>query len=243
MLADYLQSLIDEKQGFEFSWKCSFCDDRHSGNLLKKVSTVSAGLQVSGLKTGLTLLDAQQDNFAIVQLSVKRKPDIEATQLCRDLDIIYIQVKLEAQDDFESLKLKLAIPGFVGTCFNPLCLKCGRHLHRTIMTVIGGVCYQCRRPMKVAAVQAGMSRDNTCAGPENFTTEELKLARSRGVTIDLVFSKTRQQRFLANVCPSCKAFVGEHYLFTDYICAGNNYKREDLHVGFYCDHCSSLQYQ
>lgn len=149
-------------------------------------------------------------------------------------------MKLDAQDDFESLKAKITTPLFVSICLNPKCKECNHYLGKTVMTIIETDCYKCKELMKVAVIEAGMSRDSTCVGPERFTSEEIELAREKGVIIEQHFSKTMQKSYIANTCQSCKAFVGKHYLFIDYLSlAGLGYlKNETYEVGYYCEHCS-----
>jgi hypothetical protein len=239
-IADHLQQLIDTQQGLNLSWKCNYCHNKHSGNMLKKVKKAEAGYEIESFKPDMTLFDEQQQVFAVIQLSTKQKPDAVAIQFYEAKGIIYMQVKLEPQDELESLKAKLVQPDFVGTCFNPKCKECNHFLQKTIMTIIEEDCYKCKHPMKVAVIEAGMSRGGTCVGPESFTPTEIELARSKGVLIEPVFSKTRQERYLANICPGCNTFVGQHYLFTDYLSpAGMGYLKHETHqVGYYCDYCS-----
>jgi len=244
-LAQHLQQLIDNQQGLNFSWSCNYCHNKHSGNMLKKVKKAEAGHLLETFKPDITLFDEQQQVFAVVQLSTKQKPDPIAIQFYKTKDIIYIQLKLAPEDELESLTAKFVRPDFVGTCFNPKCKDCGHFLQKTILTIIEKDCYKCKHLIKVAVIEAGMSRGGTCVGPESFTPAEIDLARSKGVLIEPVFSKTRQERYLANICPGCNTFVGQHYLFIDYLSpAGMGYlKHESLKVGYYCDYCSEAQWK
>jgi len=149
-------------------------------------------------------------------------------------------VKLDAQDDFESLKAKITTPTFVSICLSSKCKVCNHHLSKTLMTIVEAACYKCKELMKVAVIEAGMSRDATYVGPEPFTSEEIEFAREKGVIIEQHFSKTVQESYLANTCLSCKAFVGQHYLFTDYLSLAGlgDLKSETYDAGYYCEHCS-----
>jgi len=91
-----------------------------------------------------------------------------------------------------------------------------------LMLIVSSSCYKCGKPIKVAAVNNDRNM-SSWIGPEEFTEEELDFARSKGVFIKSNFSKTMGTSYLSNTCPHCSAFVGQHYLFTEYIAAfGSN---------------------
>lgn len=93
----------------------------------------------------------------------------------------------------------------------PLCPTCGQYLGRIKLVIVDGKCWKCKSTMKVAMKEKG----NT-SGPNEFTIEELDLARKEGVLIKIQHSKMAGEQYLANTC-KCGAFVGNHYLFTDYL--------------------------
>jgi len=64
------------------------------------------------------------------------------------------------------------------------------------------------------------------------TPDEITAAEKHGVVLQLVTSKTLGAQYVANVCPRCKAFVGNHFMlnYMDWkadavcwgICSGRN---------------------
>lgn len=69
-------------------------------------------------------------------------------------------------------------------------------------------CWKCKENMKVAYY----SDDNTMPfGPSNFTDKQIAIAREAGAHIDLVFSKTSQVEYIANICTNCGSFKGDFY--------------------------------
>ncbi len=239
-LASYLQGLVDDKQRSEISWQCIYCDESHSGNLLKKVATIKTNYAAGKYKPDLTLLDCHGGLFASVHFIKRKTVDRSLNDFYRD-KCVCLQIRVTPDDDFNSLSNKLHIPDFVSVCLNPKCKSCQVPMRKIKLLIVGGDCYKCNHPMKVAAVEAGISRGSSCAGPEDFTQEELITARNNGVVISEHYSKTRQEKYLANTCPNCNAFVGSHYLFTDYISTANygGYAYDALDMGYYCDACSN----
>src|SRR5690606_22704752 len=85
------------------------------------------------------------------------------------------------------------------------------------MYIIDGKCWKCHQPLKVAVINGPHidKRGGTTAGPESFNEAELTLAKSKGVLIADQYSNIIGKTYLANTC-TCGAFIGQHYLFTDY---------------------------
>lgn len=84
------------------------------------------------------------------------------------------------------------------------------------MYIIEAHCWKCGAPQKVALIRGDFDkRDATTVGPQRFSPTEIALATSQGVIIEEHYSNVRGRSYLANSC-KCGAFVGDHYLFTDY---------------------------
>lgn len=94
------------------------------------------------------------------------------------------------------------------------------------MYIIAAECYKCDEAMNVAIIKS--EKRNSFCGPEAFSAEEKKIAKNNGVTIRQQRSYTMEQTYDANTCPHCNAFVGQHYLLTEYFvpaeCGDYEYK-------------------
>jgi recombinational DNA repair protein (RecF pathway) len=82
------------------------------------------------------------------------------------------------------------------------------------MYVIFTTCYKCGQPMNAAMIYR---EDGNFCGPETFSEEEKRVAKDHGVIIDHHYSGTRQESYNANTCPHCNAFIGEWFLYDDYV--------------------------
>lgn len=87
---------------------------------------------------------------------------------------------------------------------------------KTKMTIIEGLCWKCNEAIKVAVTEGDGIMSSYC-GPDEFTDAELDFAKSKGVVIRTQDSKMANETYLANTCPHCNTFVGNFYLFTQYI--------------------------
>ena len=86
------------------------------------------------------------------------------------------------------------------------------------MYIIDGVCWKCKQQMKVALIRGDFEkRGGSTSGPKTFTSEEIEIASSKGVFMNEQYSGSINDSYLANTCNSCGSFVGEFFLFTDYL--------------------------
>ena len=75
-------------------------------------------------------------------------------------------------------------------------------------------CWKCRKPVKVAMIKG--AAPHHFYGPEGFNPQLTELAQQHGASIQPQYSHTQQTTYPANTCAHCQAFIGEHYLFTEY---------------------------
>jgi len=244
-LFQYLKESLSEERSIPFNWKCGYCSELHNGNLMKKVTNVKLEFSLGDCQPDIALLDNNQNVFAVIEVVVTHKPDKKALSYYKRHNIVVIQYILKSEQDLENLDNKLISPDTIDLCINPKCKKCGRYMHKLIMMVIEASCYRCGSEMKCATIYSpngGAVRggSNYCR-PADFTDGEKALARSKGVVLKERFSKTVGYSYLANACGHCKAFVGDHYLFTNYIAPARygDLKSETIEAGYDCQYCSA----
>ena len=148
---------------------------------------------------------------------------------------------MESDDDLDNIDAKLKTPSIVDCCLNPRCKNCGGYKIKKELIVVDNVCYRCGKLMKVCYIKTNYDYKH----PRDFNEDEINYAKSKNVLLEMRFSKTVNEKYLANVCPSCKAFVGDWYL-SDEIIMGveNNYVEKNYieniqkyDLGYYCDIC------
>lgn len=242
---DLIKNSLGGGNSLRFSWECQYCSEVHKGDLLKKVSDVKLEYNLSECQPDIALLDSDGAVFAVIEVVVTHKPEEQVLKYYKNNGIILIQYNLIDDLDLYSYKFKIANPDIVNFCFNPKCKDCGHYLLKLKMMVIDATCYRCKSDMKCATVYRqdyGAVRlgSNYC-DPDDFTQEEIAFARSKGVVLKERYSKMSGYKYLANVCDKCNAFVGNHYLFTDYIAqvGPNGYASNEYEVGYECGYCAS----
>jgi hypothetical protein len=226
-----LKEHVEQQRSLTISWNCTYCSGRHTGNLFKKVRSVT---DVEGQPNQINLADENGQSFVIVHISKNKKPNIDIAHGLRDQSIIYLQVCPPDGDDTRIME-SVSSPRFVSTCLNPKCKTCGGYQSEKKLVIIDSECWKCNSKMKVAI----MDCNGHYPGPETFTDDELTFARSKGVLIKNNFSRTAGESYLSNTCPTCAALTGQHYLFTDHYTEAMNgyYAYQSYPVGYTCEYC------
>lgn len=236
LLANKIETHIKSNTPVLFSWECGFCNIQHSGDLLKKAKCVKLEHNMTVCKPDIALLDEDQNVYCVIEVVVTNKPEDRVLEYYSNNNISVIQIYLSSDKDIDELEDRVSNPASVSICINPKCQDCGKYQSKKILTVIDGSCPRCNHILKIANFHTsdGKYRNHL---PGKFKPEELVLAKSKGITLSMQYSKTARRKYLANTCPKCRAFIGEHFLFTNYIClaAYGDLVYNDFELGYYCD--------
>ena len=236
----YLEDKIASNLAVPFSWKCKHCQETHSGNLLKKIKEVRLEYSLTECRPDLVLLDAEKKVFAVIEIVVTHKPETEVLSYYKKNNIVLIQINLASDEDLNNFDEKFRNPDIVSICFNPKCATCGHYVNKSTMMIIDGPCYKCGHTMKVAV----KSEYYSTIGPDEFSSEEIEVARKHGAIIQERYSKTLRERYLVNVCKTCNSFAGDHYLFTDYAAPASygDLPFVQIESGYHCPYCFEGDY-
>lgn len=217
-LANYIADCIVHGQAIPFLWECQHCNDTHEGNLAKRAARVAVEHDMDVARPDIALLDAEGAVISVVEIIVTHPISAETREFYSQRKLHVIEYRLKTESVLDDVPAAAASPTAVSACRNPKCVACGAHKHSETLRIIDAACYDssCGKPMKVAVIHAAEGSSSHLS-PDSFNEHQLAIARARGVKIRRSFSRTLGTAYLANACPHCKAFVGEHYLFTEYI--------------------------
>lgn len=249
LLAKKIEHHINSKTPLSIFWNCSFCGDEHSGNLLKKINAVKVEHNLTVCQPDIALLDSSEKVFAVIEIVVTHKPEESVVSFYSDNDIILIQINLTSDQDIDNLEEKVSNPDIVNTCYNPKCNTCGQFQQKKKMTIIEGDCWKCGSTMKIATISSskgGLIRGSSNnLRPSDFTSEEIEFAKTKGVILKTQYSKTVGDNYVANSCPKCGSFVGDHYLFTQYIAPASfgELPSQKFDIGYHCERCDEIAYE
>lgn len=108
LLVEKLQLHIATQTPLPITWQCIYCDDEHSGNLLKKIKTVKVEYNMTVCQPDIALFDSDDKVFAVVEVVVSHKPEERVLKFYNDNNIILIQINLKSDKDIDELESKIA---------------------------------------------------------------------------------------------------------------------------------------
>lgn len=233
LLYDKIQKHLDRDSPLRIQWTCSNCKEIHTGNLLKKAVQVRLEHNLGTCQSDIALLDRNDCAIAAIEVVVTHAPERATLQYYKQNQIAVVVYSLKSDEDIERLDKEILEPNDVKLCTNPKCLKCGERMQRKNLLIIDAKCWKCYAPMKVAALQ---SRSGYI-GLSDFSESDIQLANQNGCFLKSQYSQVVEDKYVANTCQKCRRFIGNRYLFGDYV-ADLEYEREELNAGYYCPHCS-----
>ncbi len=214
-------------------WKCSQCHRIHGGNLLKRAVSVALEQVLGEARPDLLLKDSNGKPVVAIEVIVTHAPEQSAYDFYSKNDIAVVEIRIEDGAVLETFReLRELKPDAVSICTQKKCPNCRKPLGLKMLHIVVGDCYRCHSPMKVAFIDAEGMVLQTPA----FSPQEIERAKEQGCILEVRYSKTVNSRYLANVCPKCKAFVGEHYMHDYY----NNDSIAVIPTGWFCFDCGRI---
>lgn len=211
-VANLLISKLSEKSKFLISWKCDDCHEVHTIDLLEDIAAVKVEYSMGICKPDIALLTSDNEVKNVIEIVVSHPPEDETLTYYDNQGIILIQIDLQSFDDLSHIEDRLKEPTIVTLCKSPVCEICGGRMLPAYMRIIDIPCYKCHNMMKIAVITD--SYPCFLIAPDEFTADELNLAKGQGVQIEERYSRTNGNSYLANICNTCKTFVGGFYLHT-----------------------------
>jgi hypothetical protein len=224
---------LNAGEALAFQWKCdSYCGS-HTGNLLKRATLAEEELNLEICRPDIALLDKEGNVAAAIEIVVTHPPEQSTIDFYKAKRIPLVVFALKSDTELSRVDEEVLRPDTVDACLNPKCTKCNRHMSCLKMLIIDGKCWKCNSAMKVGALRGDADWE-----PE-ISAEHIALANRHGANFKTRYSKTVRERYAANTCRECNAFIGGHYLFSDYIAPAEygEYSSIELDAGFYCPAC------
>jgi len=198
--------------------------------LLKRTAHAEEEYSLGTCKPDIGLIGKEGNVVAAIEIVVTHSPEHSTIEYYKAKKIPLIVFILKSDTELSRVSEEILKPDIVDVCLNPKCPKCNDYMPRIKILIIDGKCWKCHSPMKVGALRGD-------AGYEcEFNASHIALANRHGANIKTRYSKTARDRYAANTCTKCNAFIGDHYLFTEYV-AAEEYSRIELDAGYYCPAC------
>jgi ssDNA-binding Zn-finger/Zn-ribbon topoisomerase 1 len=209
LIRDAIARAIGEGKPLPVKWRCDYCKDEHSGNLVKKAAAVKLEQALGPVRPDLLLVSASDTPIAAIEVVVSHPPEFAARRFYRENDIELLVVRIESEAHLATLRNPQSLHAASGTlCTRRRCPTCRHPLMPSPLCVVIGDCYRCGRPMKIAFKVT----DQGMLSPDKFSNEDVRRARIAGCVLEQRWSSTAQERYLSNICARCRAFCGRFHL-------------------------------
>ncbi|MEE4247460.1 MAG: hypothetical protein V2I33_18785 [Kangiellaceae bacterium] len=244
---DIINEYLEKNNELIFTWNCNFCKGTHEGNLLKKVSYASTKHRIKGFRPDIYFFNNENKVFAVIRFTLSNSKSKKAIDICKKENIILIEYYIDSNQDYENLIDKIRKPDNVEFCMNPKCNQCKSYLQTKVLQIIDGQCWKCENLTKVALItnsSGGNIRGHyNFLPPSFFTHEEIQIAKSFGLKLEIRNSKTAESNYLGNICKTCDSLIGNFYLFTEYFSPASYGELESEYhdIGFFCEKCDELK--
>lgn len=218
----HVQLCLERLLPLEISWKCEQCNEQHKANLLEGISSVATEPHASRL----TLQNPKGTTVSII--------DFEKASSGAPSDVsAYFLMAPQSNAEIESLKKGNPVSAHSSTlCLRQKC-ACGGIFRDRDLHVTQTSCWRCHSLMNASYGFFGFGY----SGPEDYQPREIEFLTEKGVIIREAYSRTAEDNYLANTCPSCGTFIGSHYIHELW----GAYKHDDIFsVMEECDKCSQI---
>lgn len=229
LLFERIENAIARKEPLYMEWKCSVCGSEHKINLSEGIDDALLEAHIGEYKPDIVLLKGGEPVYA-VEIVVSHEPTVYATQHYASKNIQLVKIMLETEEELYKLNEEVLRPASVEYCpVTPRCPNCGSYMEPAYLNITTSKCWHCGTPHKKCWITVG---DGTFYGPEQFTQEEINLAKEKGVLIEKRYSRSLEEWYNANVCPRCGKFHGQLFIHDLLYLEDEKY-----FLGYKCPYC------
>jgi hypothetical protein len=209
LLAEKVESAIQEGVPLFLSWNCDDCDDSHEIDLTQNIAQVSVEHDLGALRPDVVLLTHHNEPAMILEVVGTHSPDGRVLAYCTERKIPFFEVRLKKMGDLDALRgSQKLVATWTAFCPRPKCGNCGVSLQPRKLFVVSGSCWNCHSSMKVAFVDC----EGYTIDPSQMTPDEIAKANEKGAFICDSYSRTMNMVTASNICPTCGLLTGNCHL-------------------------------
>lgn len=233
LLFNRINDGIENQSVLNFEWECECCYEKHTGNLLKKAASATMNHPLENCKPDIVIFDSNGNPTIAVEIVDSRAIE-NVSAYYQDNNIFLIRVKIDRENDLQKLENPAALSlDFVDYCpEHEKCSYCGGDMFKKYLTTIDIWCWKCQRQMKLA----GFHSCGSWHGADDFSEHDCEAAKKIGAIIELRYSKTVKDKYLASCCNYCGTISGRFY-FHNYIESLEKQKHLAVFTGYRCSDC------
>ncbi len=224
---------LDSRTPLPVAWPCGKCGKLHEANLLRKATQVRLEHDLGYCKPDVLLLTEANIPVAAIEVVVTHKPEESALAYYLEEGIALIEFEVHDGEALEMIRVGEALLATrINQCISPKCKDCHMPLRENHLIIDTARCRRCERQLKVCFIQIA---ENYTLGTNKFTDDQIRIARELGVCLERQYSQTLDEEYIANTCPTCRTWVGEHFL---HFMTSDYALRKQYRVGYHCIVCS-----
>ena len=232
-LLEKIKKHLTDRTPLTIAWPCEKCKKIHEANLLRRSTQVHLERDLGICRPDILLQTEKGTSVAAIEVIVTHKPEESTRLYYQQQGISLIEFDILGGKDLEMLQRGEALMATrIDQCISPKCKLCQTPLKENHLVIDLAVCRRCKRHLKVCFIQIA---ENYTRGTYAFDNYQTQVAKNCGVCLEQQFSQTLGKKYLANTCPTCQTFVGEHYLHRTNKDISH---REKYLIGYHCIDCS-----
>jgi ssDNA-binding Zn-finger/Zn-ribbon topoisomerase 1 len=208
LLAQRINSSIQNNVPIELTWSCKKCSQTHHGNLIRKAKTAILEHDLLTARPDISLIDENETVIAAIEVVVTHHPEKAVQEFYLTNNIALVQFNVSSEEQLNDVYLEVLQPALVSSCTAPKCPICSNPLTNRSIVFSYIDCEKCgsARMPQIFIDGTGdfycgyRSKKNGFKG--SFTEQELKLALKFGAQL-----RINQKHFSFSwdlMCPSCR---------------------------------------
>jgi hypothetical protein len=204
-----IRTALDNGLSLRIHYYCETCGDEHDLALLGQARDVKLETSLGVARPDILLLNKAEKPIIAIEVIFRHSPEVRVKAFYESQKITLVEIHIQSESTFLELQnFQVLHADYVSWCPTPKCPHCQSRLRKKYLHIVEAPCFKCKNLIKISFLEIA----GECYSPESFNTNEHRLATARGCTLKRRYSKTSHERYLANTCTNCDAFIGNYFL-------------------------------
>lgn len=246
---------LRDRTPLETRFACSHCGTHHERNLLEGVTTIELEKSLDLARPDVSFIGRDGNTSVVVEIVVTHKPESEVIRLFMEKRVFYVRVNLKEYSDLTHIEESIKNSrwdkreGYSSSQFCTIkdnsklfCSKHGWAKDQRRLFITSYPCNRCHRLTKIAVLNLDSENPFNRELPDNFTEQEVKLAKNEGVALGQHKFSRNGDYYLVNKCYHCGSLpYSDSRLNTQYEYGYRHEKHPDdakvIETGYSCGEC------
>lgn len=208
---EVLENDITNRLSKKASYICDRCYSVHEYDILAEVISLELERPLDKFRPDVSLIDKINNTRVVIEIVVTHPPEQDLLNFYNENNILYLRIDLKDFSDLDKIEEKLKyIKNGNSIDYEKIysekvdCIETEPEEEISQLFIIDFVCDNCNKVTKVALINADNPNPFDRVDPEDFTSEQLDLARKAGANIARHKFSTNGAYYLVNKCSHCQ---------------------------------------